>query len=166
MVFVVSSDACGAFAFRDVFIVTKSARLAFRLSAVFISEIFDFVVSVVFVKFSADTLALAESNVFISVMFAFVAKVVFVAWSELRSAFNTIAELKVFALSFVPKAVLKVVVFTFNARFAVVSAASALVAKVVFVAFNAVISAFNAIPVLYGVASNFAVKPASTCVFV
>ena len=86
MVFVVSSDACGAFAFRDVFIVTKSARLAFRLSAVFISEIFDFVVSVVFVKFSADTLALAESNVFISVMFAFVAKVVFVAWSELRSA--------------------------------------------------------------------------------
>ena len=70
-----------------------------------------------FIKFSADTIALAESNVFISVMFAFVAKVVFVAWSELRSAFNTIAELKVFALSFVPKAVLKVVVFASITRF-------------------------------------------------
>ena len=49
LVFVVSSDACGAFAFTVAVRVLKSVVSTFKAKALFISVMFAFVVSVVFV---------------------------------------------------------------------------------------------------------------------
>jgi hypothetical protein len=74
---------------------------------------------------------------------------VFVAWSDDRSAFVAICVLKTLVSSFVSKEVLTLEVSAFNAICVSKVPVSSLFAKVAFVAVNAVISAFNAIPVLY-----------------
>ena len=152
--------------FRDVFIASKSVVSAFKANALFISVMLAFVVSVVFVLFKLDWSAFSANASSTSLWFAFVAKVVFVACRELRSAFVPICALKTLVSIFVAKDAVVVLASAFNTNASSTSVWFAFVAKVAFVAFNALKSAFNAIPVLYVVVSDFAVNPASTCVCV
>ena len=78
LVFVVSSDACGAFVFTVAVRVLKSVVSTFKAKAVFASEIFNFSVKVVFVVFNAERSAFAESAVSTSLWFAFCVSVVLV----------------------------------------------------------------------------------------
>ena len=74
--------------------------------------------------------------------------------------------MKTLVSSFVAKDAVVVLASAFNAICVSKVLVSSLSAKVAFVVFKSLKSAFKAIPASYVVVSNFTVNPASTCVFV